>query len=367
MLQLPADRRYLLISDLHLGDGGRTDLFGSKDHDFERMLRATGDHVDGVILGGDVLDATQADSADSIRRAHPLVIQRLDELARSVPVYHLVGNHDAPGYIERLLPSVVLCQAVHLGQEVRVVHGHQLDVYFHDGPLNGKGSLSLRAHAIFERVTGQFIRLPFAFHDNRTNRFAHWVFYRLTMAVLLLARIEASIGDDRRIRGWAAHHDFWARSQWGDGSALLLPALRALADGEHRILVTGHNHQAGVLDRIDASPTERVSGEPQVQWRTEERRAPAARDLERRIYVNLGSWTLDQSTYGLWDGAQIEVHDWLQGRPVDDRSYRIALTRREIPGMREWWDRYYRGLGRYETGRILEDLAEICPPGSRLW
>ena len=52
-----------------------------------------------------------------------------------------------------------------------------------------------------EHATGQFIRLPFSEQDNLTNRFAHWVFYRCTMAAHLLARAQARMGDDRWLRG----------------------------------------------------------------------------------------------------------------------------------------------------------------------
>lgn len=356
--RLPADGRYLLLSDLHLGDGGPTDIFGDKDEDLLALLEARLPGLDAVVLGGDVLDATQAARAEQVARAHPQLVARLEELAGRLPLYHLAGNHDSLAFISALLPSTRLCRSVQIGEETLVIHGHELDIYFHRGPLDGRGQLSLRAHARVERLTGQLIRLPFAHHDNPTNRFAHWVFYRATMALHLAARIAARLGDDGPLRGWAAHHDFWARSQWGDSSAVLLPALQALARGPHSTLVAGHTHQPGVVERVARRPTETVSGQPDLSWRPWDRRAPDPADLEGKAYVNLGSWTLEQTSYALWEHGALRLHDWRLG-PVDGRSYRFALDAASIPGMREWWRRYYRGLGRYDTAAVRRDRREI--------
>jgi len=365
-VQLSSEQRYLLLSDLHLGDGGRTDLFEGKDRALCAMLAACAPRVDAVILAGDVLDAPQAGTATRIMRAHRSVLDQLEALAQTKPVYLIVGNHDSVSFARRLLSSVRLCRAVHLGDHALVVHGHELDVHFR-GPLDGRGQLSLRAHALVEQLTGQLIRLPFGDHDNLTNRFAHWLFYRLTMADYHLARLRAALGDDRRLRDWAAHHDFWARSQWGDSSAMLIPALAALARGRHGVLIAGHCHQAGVLERIALPISERVSGEPLVSWRTEERRAPDPLRLAQRVYANLGSWTLGEATYGIWQGprpgagSSIQVRDWVRDEQVGDRTYQLALTAPQVPGMREWWQRYYRGFLRYDGEMVRRDRAWIAP------
>ena len=79
--RLPADRRYLLLSDLHLGDGGPTDIFGDKDGELLALLEERLPGLDAVVLGGDVLDATQAPRAELVARAHPRVVARLEGLA----------------------------------------------------------------------------------------------------------------------------------------------------------------------------------------------------------------------------------------------------------------------------------------------
>jgi UDP-2,3-diacylglucosamine pyrophosphatase LpxH len=357
-VRLPAEGSYLLLSDLHLGNGLRTDVFGRKDALLLDLLDRTTGETDALILAGDVIDALQARDAAAARRAHPDVVARLEDLARRKPVWHLLGNHDHPAFVAALLPSARPCREVRLGEDARVVHGHQFDPHFFDGPLaDADMRLAIRVHEAVERFTGHTIRLPFADHDNPTNRFAHWFFYRQTMALGLVAHAAARLGRTRRLRRWAAHHDYWARSQWGDNHAVLIPALAALAAGRERVLIMGHAHQAGRLERFEAAPSERVSGEPSVDWREPSRRAPDPAALRGKTYVNLGSWTFTDATCALWRAGTIELRDQATGRPVGNETYRFALTAPGIPGMREWWARYYRGLLRYDGAAVRRDLG----------
>jgi UDP-2,3-diacylglucosamine pyrophosphatase LpxH len=355
VIELAADRRYLLISDLHLGDGTRTDLFKDKETDFLEMLAAGTPAVDAVILAGDVLDAPQARRPEVIYRAHRPVVDALDRLSRRKPVYHILGNHDDFGFIARLLPTTILCNEIHLGDRARIIHGHQFDVHFGGGPLEGRGSRALRVHDWFERTTGHFVRLPFSDFDNPSNRFAHWFFYRVTMVFFWLSKGMAAAGNEKLLRKWAAHHDYWSRYQWGDSHALLIPALNSLARGRHEMLITGHSHQAGHLKGLGAAPPERVSGEPPLSWRDPDRCAPVSGSLRDRRYLNLGSWTFGECTYAVWSAQDTEIYSWPTRQRIDDRSYRVVLDSEAVPGMREWWTRYYRGFFRYRTERIRRD------------
>ena len=358
-ITLPASGRYLLVSDLHLGDGGRRDLFNGRDADMLAFLDERLDETDALILAGDILDGWQTDRVHDIARAHPGVIRRLAEIADARPLHLVLGNHDFADFIDTLLPGARQCHSLAIGDEALLIHGHQLDVHFGGGPLDGHGNTSLKAHKAVEQWTGQFIRLPFVDFDSPTNRFAHWVFYRLTMAARLYASTQARLGRPRRLARWAAHHDYWARCQWGDNHAMLLPGLTLLARIPQRRLLVGHSHQPGVIVRFQRPPTGRVSGEPDAGWRGAERRAPDVEALRGKAYVNLGSWAFGSSTYATWDGSTLNLRDHGTGEAIGDRSYRIALSAPEIPGMREWWVRYYRGLLRYDHAAIARDLAEI--------
>ena len=135
--------------------------------------------------------------------------------------------------------------------------------------------------------------------------------------------------------------------------------LRALAAGNHSTLATGHAHQAGVVDRVRVSPAERVSGQPEVCWRGEDRRATVPDRLRHRTFVNLGSWTFSETTYGIYRAGHLTLRDWRSGRVITDRAYQMAFSAEQIPGMREWWKRYYRGFLRYDTQRVRQDRAHI--------
>ncbi len=357
--QLSCDGHYLLLSDLHIGGGGHTDLFHGKDREFLAMLDSVAEDVDAVVLNGDIFDAVQAHHAERISRSHPEVVARLAALSREVPVHLVSGNHDMDAFTRALTPAVRVWGALKLGEETLVIHGHQLDIHFRRGPLSAAGVWSLRAHNFVEQLTDQHIRLPFSRHDCPANRFAHWAFYRIIMAEHLYARLLSSAGFHRRLKRWAARHDFWSRSQWGDSHALLLPCLNLLATTNLRVLITGHAHQAGVVGRFDSRPSERVSGQPPLPWRSPDRRAPGPSQLEHKIFVNLGSWTFQESTYGLWRGGDLQLRDWQTQRVITDEAYRIPLAAEEIPGMREWWRRYYRGFLRYDTEGLRADRAAL--------
>jgi UDP-2,3-diacylglucosamine pyrophosphatase LpxH len=87
--RLAADGCYLMLSDLHLGDGGRTDLFGRKDELLLDLLERRASEVDAILLAGDVLDALQARHPERVRRAHRAVLERIEGLARRQPVWYL--------------------------------------------------------------------------------------------------------------------------------------------------------------------------------------------------------------------------------------------------------------------------------------
>jgi UDP-2,3-diacylglucosamine pyrophosphatase LpxH len=365
--RLAAEACYLMLSDLHLGDGGRTDLFGRKDALLIDLLDRRAPEVEGILLAGDILDSLQARHPGRVRRAHRGVLERLEEVARRRPVWYLLGNHDEPRFVTELLPSSRLCESVALGECGRVMHGHQFDPHFFDGPLADRDPrLVLWLHGVLESLSGETIRLPFADHDNLTNRIAHWVFYRHTMAWHLVSQVAAWAGRPGWLRRWAAHHDDWARSQWGDHHAMLIPALASLAAGPEQVFVTGHAHQAGKLDRFQRAPSERVSGEPAVAWRDPARRSPAPQTLSGKTYINFGSLSFGSATYALWRGGAVELWDHASGQEIGDHAYRFALSAPEIPGMREWWSRYYRGFCRYDSEAVRRDTSfrERGPRGS---
>ena len=55
------------------------------------------------------------------------------------------------------------------------------------------------------------------------------------------------------------------------------------------------------------------------------------------------------------DGHQVVVGEVRRDDRLGEDPHRFALSAPEIPGMREWWDRYCRGLWRYDGEAVRRD------------
>ncbi|MFC1514899.1 UDP-2,3-diacylglucosamine diphosphatase [Candidatus Omnitrophota bacterium] len=82
----------IFISDLHLGDGSRTDDFHRDRELLEFLAFAEGQARELIVLG-DFLELWQADF-DRVLFAHSEVIKKLLLLRKKLKVTYVVGNHD---------------------------------------------------------------------------------------------------------------------------------------------------------------------------------------------------------------------------------------------------------------------------------
>lgn len=117
-----------VLSDLHLGHGGRVDGFGHDDGEFLTFLsRLEGDH-ERIVLAGDVWETLHsktpgraARELERCRAAHPEIARRFEG-----PQYsYLHGNHDAVAANVVAAPDML-----HLnvdGTRLLFMHGHQVD------------------------------------------------------------------------------------------------------------------------------------------------------------------------------------------------------------------------------------------------
>ncbi|TNF31957.1 MAG: serine/threonine protein phosphatase [Deltaproteobacteria bacterium] len=117
-----------VISDLHLGNGGRLDEFGHDDAEFLRFLDFLEGNFERVVLAGDVWETLYCKSPRQqvrelrmCREAHKDIAERFER-----PAYqYLHGNHD-------IVSGNILGapEALHLeadGTRILFTHGHQLD------------------------------------------------------------------------------------------------------------------------------------------------------------------------------------------------------------------------------------------------
>jgi predicted phosphodiesterase len=119
--------KIVVISDLHLGSGGKTDLFGHDDAEFLGFLTFLERNFERVILLGDVWETLTAVLPGNPLRALGEARERHREIARRFlrPKYSFVhGNHDIVAAREGA-PEEITIEAD--GMRLLFTHGHQND------------------------------------------------------------------------------------------------------------------------------------------------------------------------------------------------------------------------------------------------
>jgi UDP-2,3-diacylglucosamine pyrophosphatase LpxH len=126
--------RYVFLSDLHLGDGGkRDDLERHRELVIDSLSRWYLDRGYVLVLNGDIEDAYKFKLKD-IRRAWPEFFALLESFAERGKLRKIVGNHDLSLLREKDHPfplshGLVLTRE---GRRIAVFHGHQASRFFID-------------------------------------------------------------------------------------------------------------------------------------------------------------------------------------------------------------------------------------------
>ncbi|MBN3039787.1 MAG: metallophosphoesterase, partial [Candidatus Omnitrophica bacterium] len=116
----------VFISDLHLGDGSRTDDF-SRDRELLEFLDFIETEDAELIILGDFLELWQAD-LDRILFAHAKVIERLLKLNGKLT--YVIGNHDYIPFIRYTELGLGVCQEYHSSSLALIAeHGHKYDIF----------------------------------------------------------------------------------------------------------------------------------------------------------------------------------------------------------------------------------------------
>ncbi len=117
-----------VISDLHLGAGGPTDLFGHDDHEFLSFLTFLEKNFERIVLLGDIWETLTsrvpggaARQLAAARRAHP----EIDRRFRKAQYTYVHGNHDFVASSTDRAPEEFSIQAG--GVRLLFTHGHQSD------------------------------------------------------------------------------------------------------------------------------------------------------------------------------------------------------------------------------------------------
>jgi UDP-2,3-diacylglucosamine pyrophosphatase LpxH len=126
--ELPQTHRILILSDLHIGDGGKQDDFRPNSRLVHRVLQEHYWKKDyGLLLNGDI-EELQKFSLTSIHQAYPEFFDLLKRFKDRGPFWKLAGNHDWDAWEAGDILNQGLLEGLRLGyqgQTLFVFHGHQ--------------------------------------------------------------------------------------------------------------------------------------------------------------------------------------------------------------------------------------------------
>ncbi len=124
--------RYVFLSDLHMGNGGKRDDLGANREIIEGMLESwylARDYI--LILNGDIEDLSKFTLA-SIRAAWPRLIEIFGAFAERGNLRKITGNHDIDLAEKKDYPWPMLPGLVYRTGENRIFafHGHQASSFY---------------------------------------------------------------------------------------------------------------------------------------------------------------------------------------------------------------------------------------------
>ena len=119
----------IFISDLHLGDGSRTDDF-HRDKEFLKFLDFVQSEAEELIILGDFLELWQAD-LDRVLFRHSKIINKLLALKDKIKVTYVIGNHDYIPFVRFAQAYTSMCLEYRDPQSgIMAEHGHRYDIFF---------------------------------------------------------------------------------------------------------------------------------------------------------------------------------------------------------------------------------------------
>ncbi|MGE5342528.1 MAG: metallophosphoesterase [Candidatus Omnitrophota bacterium] len=130
-LPVGQNKRYIILSDLHLGDGEGSDKFKQNKDTMIKALEYYLNRDFSLILLGDIEDFHQVDNNTIISQ-----YKEIYQLFKQFPdkrIYRVFGNHDIewslidPIFGTKISPAV---EAIKLGNHIMLTHGHQAEEWY---------------------------------------------------------------------------------------------------------------------------------------------------------------------------------------------------------------------------------------------
>ena len=321
------EQKIYIISDLHLGDGTRSDSFRDKRVALRELfaeIKSEGAHL---IIAGDLIDFHQGWSIDRIITAHAILFRELSDLAQENGVTYLWGNHDFElSYFKELLNFQVHSSAT-IGDIALIEHGHQYDSQI--GSELTTSPLLHKFHHVLERLLDTWLRFPLENFPNIENRILFWFFHKLFW-------LQSKMGD-KFPAGFKKRLTSIEQEQLGNPGGIFETVQERLKELPQRYLITGHTHLPGIVE------------------------------FENKGYINTGSWCFDASQYLVWDGEKFTLKDWITEAELTDEAYRPLIdgTWKALDFL-GWWKENYRGFLRFhhDTQPQTEENEEQTEVGA---
>ncbi|MFH1656051.1 MAG: UDP-2,3-diacylglucosamine diphosphatase [Candidatus Omnitrophota bacterium] len=157
----------IFISDLHLGDGSRTDDF-HRDREFLEFLEFVDSEAQELIILGDFMELWQAD-LDRVLFTHSEVMHKLLSLRKKIKITYVIGNHDYIPFVKFLDLDVGISLEYRDTEEGIVAeHGNRYDIFNrYKNPLK---SIKWPAGKYFTLFVASLERLVHPDVDKWTNK-----------------------------------------------------------------------------------------------------------------------------------------------------------------------------------------------------
>jgi len=329
----PREKIYF-ISDLHLGDGSFADIFQGKDRAFLAFLDEVEKEGKALVINGDAVDFSEAWYLQRVLKAHGRLLKRLNRLADKMQVIYCWGNHDSDILLWKDILRWTMCRKLVIGDHRMLVqHGFEYDRFISNNM--SKSDVWVRILNIYERVFKTWVRVPLSDYYTVSNRLVHYLFLHLTRLQSLNIRWLRWRGRLEEARKIEQNIELWTQTELGDPMSITRPVLERLKKDRYEYIVCGHSHLPGIVEEAD-----------------------------NKRYVNLGSWTFGNAQYGVWDGEQFVLRDWITGRVYGDDNYRPIFEGVTDLNYEEWFHSQYMGYLRFRCGEE-SNRTGVRPP-SRL-
>lgn len=295
MLHLPPDRRYVCASDIHLGDGGKTEGFQKKDREFLQFIEHHKSQSIPLVIAGDCLDVLQAGNLTRIYTAHKKVIRAMRSLAKDL--IYLPGNHEAEADIGDLFPRARIAKAAYIGDRIRIEHGDMYDPY-------GNSFNLVKAIIFLEKTTGQMLRVPLFEYNYLLNRWFHGALDKLAVFIKYLSVKLRFMGFTSVSRVLRKNARYWQLMRAGDFNSLYFILRRKLhTTKKFDTIIVGHSHLPGIVELPNG-----------------------------KTYVNLGSWAGRHSQYACLSPGNLLAVPTSSGQPAG----RHTITDKTIIQLKDW-------------------------------